>query len=119
MVIIDQTALPETFRTLRLETVDELIEAIRRLAVRGAPALGAAGALGVALSARRHGTDSEPALAAVRAEAGRDETRAARNGPASAAPHRAAPHGCRRLATAANGMRCGVCAWSEHKLLRH
>lgn len=71
VVIIDQTALPETFRTLRLETVDELIEAIRRLAVRGAPALGAAGALGVALSARRHGTDSESALAAVRAEAER------------------------------------------------
>ncbi|HVV12890.1 S-methyl-5-thioribose-1-phosphate isomerase [Amycolatopsis sp.] len=54
VVIIDQTALPREFRLLRLETVDELISAIQRLAVRGAPALGAAGALGVALSALRH-----------------------------------------------------------------
>jgi methylthioribose-1-phosphate isomerase len=52
IVIIDQCALPRTYRTMRLDTVDELIDAIRRLAVRGAPALGAAGALGVALAAR-------------------------------------------------------------------
>ncbi len=38
---------------LRLSTVDELVAAIRRLAVRGAPALGVAGAFGVALAARR------------------------------------------------------------------
>src|SRR4029450_1181615 len=37
-----------------LETVDDLVDAIRRLAIRGGPALGAAGALGVAQSARRH-----------------------------------------------------------------
>ncbi|MFD9894496.1 S-methyl-5-thioribose-1-phosphate isomerase [Amycolatopsis sp. NPDC059027] len=52
IVIIDQCALPGEFRTLTLRTADELIDAIRRLAVRGAPALGAAGALGVALVAR-------------------------------------------------------------------
>jgi methylthioribose-1-phosphate isomerase len=52
IVIIDQCELPRTYRTVRLTTVDELIDAIRRLAVRGAPALGAAGALGVALAAR-------------------------------------------------------------------
>ncbi|GAB3400973.1 S-methyl-5-thioribose-1-phosphate isomerase [Flindersiella endophytica] len=51
IVIIDQCALPATYQTLRLTSVDELIAAIRRLAVRGAPALGAAGALGVALAA--------------------------------------------------------------------
>ncbi|MFD8494205.1 S-methyl-5-thioribose-1-phosphate isomerase [Amycolatopsis sp. NPDC059657] len=51
VVIIDQVALPSEYRTLTLRTVDELIDAIRRLAVRGAPALGAAGALGVALAA--------------------------------------------------------------------
>jgi methylthioribose-1-phosphate isomerase len=49
--IIDQTALPGSLRVLRLSTVDELIDAVRRLAVRGAPALGVAGALGVALAA--------------------------------------------------------------------
>ena len=37
---------------LHLTTVDELVDAITRLAVRGAPVLGAAGALGVALAAR-------------------------------------------------------------------
>ncbi|EHR59921.1 S-methyl-5-thioribose-1-phosphate isomerase [Saccharomonospora cyanea] len=71
VVIIDQTALPGRLRTLRLDTVDALVEAIRRLAVRGAPALGAAGALGVALTAREHGTASAEALATVRAEADR------------------------------------------------
>jgi methylthioribose-1-phosphate isomerase len=55
VTIIDQTALPAEYRVLRLRTVDELIDAIRRLAVRGAPALGAAGALGVVLAARGGG----------------------------------------------------------------
>ncbi|MFV8318140.1 S-methyl-5-thioribose-1-phosphate isomerase [Mycobacterium sp. 23] len=55
VTIIDQTALPADYRVLRLRTVDELIDAIRRLAVRGAPALGAAGALGVVLAAREGG----------------------------------------------------------------
>jgi methylthioribose-1-phosphate isomerase len=47
---LDQTALPHQIRTLELRTVDELIGAIQRLAIRGAPVLGAAGALGVALA---------------------------------------------------------------------
>ncbi len=55
VTIIDQTALPTEYRVLTLRTVDELIDAIRRLAVRGAPALGAAGALGVVLAARAEG----------------------------------------------------------------
>jgi S-methyl-5-thioribose-1-phosphate isomerase len=62
VVIIDQVALPHELRTLRLTEVDELIDAIRRLAVRGAPALGAAGALGVALAVTqgaRDGWDDE------------------------------------------------------------
>jgi len=63
IVIIDQTALPAEYRLLELRTVDELIDAIRRLAVRGAPALGAAGALGVAMAAYAGGD--------VRAEAER------------------------------------------------
>jgi methylthioribose-1-phosphate isomerase len=55
VTIIDQTALPGDYRVLTLGTVDELIDAIRRLAVRGAPALGAAGALGVVLALREGG----------------------------------------------------------------
>lgn len=48
--LVDQTLLPDRCVMLRVTTVDELIDAIRRLAVRGAPALGVAGAFGVALA---------------------------------------------------------------------
>jgi len=50
VVIVDQTLLPAELRTLELASVDDLVDAIARLAVRGAPALGAAGALGVVLA---------------------------------------------------------------------
>jgi S-methyl-5-thioribose-1-phosphate isomerase len=53
VVIVDQTVLPHELRTLRITEVDDLVDAIRRLAVRGAPALGAAGALGVVLALRQ------------------------------------------------------------------
>jgi methylthioribose-1-phosphate isomerase len=54
---LDQTALPHQVRVLRITTVDELIEAITRLAIRGAPVLGAAGALGVALAVHQGGRE--------------------------------------------------------------
>jgi methylthioribose-1-phosphate isomerase len=70
VVIVDQTALPDEVRLLRFTDVDDLVSAIRCLAVRGAPALGAAGALGVVLAVRqgrRHGwTDAEVAGAIER-----------------------------------------------------
>jgi methylthioribose-1-phosphate isomerase len=53
VVLLDQTKLPHEVRTVRLTDVDQLVDAIRRLAVRGAPALGAAGALGVLLAVRQ------------------------------------------------------------------
>lgn len=68
IVIIDQVALPHELRYLRVTDIDELIDVIRRLAVRGAPALGAAGALGVALvagQAAREGWDSTRLDAAI------------------------------------------------------
>ena len=48
--IIDQTLLPAEVRILHLTTTDEVVDAIQRLAVRGAPALGVTGALGVLLA---------------------------------------------------------------------
>ncbi|MDQ4001311.1 MAG: S-methyl-5-thioribose-1-phosphate isomerase [Actinomycetota bacterium] len=51
--IIDQTRLPEEEVWLSLSSVEELAEAISSLRVRGAPALGVAGGLGVALAARQ------------------------------------------------------------------
>jgi methylthioribose-1-phosphate isomerase len=49
--ILDQTRLPAEERVIELRTADEVVDAIQRLAVRGAPALGVAGALGVLLCA--------------------------------------------------------------------
>jgi methylthioribose-1-phosphate isomerase len=63
--IIDQTALPAIERRLRLSTVDDVVGAIVRLAVRGAPAIGVAGALGVAVAAAEHGDDPAALAAAV------------------------------------------------------
>jgi methylthioribose-1-phosphate isomerase len=53
VVLYDQTRIPLERRERRCATVDELIEAIRVLAVRGAPLLGVAGAMGVWLAALR------------------------------------------------------------------
>ena len=63
LVAIDQCALPHRETMLRIGTVNELIDAIKRLAIRGAPALGVAGAFGVAIAARTHRSD-EPAVLA-------------------------------------------------------
>jgi methylthioribose-1-phosphate isomerase len=49
--LIDQRRLPAELAFLECRTADDLCEAITTLAVRGAPALGAAGAMGVALAA--------------------------------------------------------------------
>ncbi|MBA2389906.1 MAG: S-methyl-5-thioribose-1-phosphate isomerase [Geodermatophilaceae bacterium] len=65
-LIVDQTALPDDVRFVSLSTVDAVIDAIRRLAVRGAPALGVTGAMGVALAARLGG-DIDGAVRRIRA----------------------------------------------------
>ncbi|HEX2118247.1 MAG TPA: hypothetical protein VHF91_03620, partial [Acidimicrobiales bacterium] len=49
--MIDQRLLPGRLDFVEARTVDELCDAIRTLAVRGAPALGVAGAMGMALAA--------------------------------------------------------------------
>jgi len=64
--LIDQTALPNEVRMLRVTEAGELVAAIRSLAVRGAPALGVAGAFGVALAARQFTGDAAGLADAVR-----------------------------------------------------
>jgi methylthioribose-1-phosphate isomerase len=49
--LIDQRRLPGELAFLECRGVGDLCEAIRTLAIRGAPALGAAGAMGIALAA--------------------------------------------------------------------
>ncbi|MCW3129383.1 MAG: S-methyl-5-thioribose-1-phosphate isomerase [Methanophagales archaeon] len=48
--LIDQTLLPQEYKIVECKTLAELIDAIQRLKVRGAPALGVAGAFGVVLA---------------------------------------------------------------------
>lgn len=55
VALLDQTRLPAEESVLTCREVPELVTAIRRLAVRGAPLLGVAGAFGVALAAHLGG----------------------------------------------------------------
>ncbi|MFV0260087.1 MAG: S-methyl-5-thioribose-1-phosphate isomerase [Acidimicrobiales bacterium] len=59
--LVDQTRLPHDTVTLRIGTVAELVAAIQRLSVRGAPALGVAGAYGVVLASAAHPPDGDRA----------------------------------------------------------
>ena len=52
LVIIDQTALPGAFKLLSLTTLDEFVDAIQTLKVRGAPAIGVAAAMGLYLAVK-------------------------------------------------------------------
>src|SRR4029077_13978931 len=54
---LDQTALPHQVRVQRITTVDQLVDAITTLAVRGAPVLGAARARRGALVVRQGGRE--------------------------------------------------------------
>ncbi|HKT17357.1 MAG TPA: S-methyl-5-thioribose-1-phosphate isomerase [Stellaceae bacterium] len=56
--IIDQTRLPHSLVTARIETLDHAARAIRTMQVRGAPLIGAAAAYGVALAMRADASDA-------------------------------------------------------------
>jgi methylthioribose-1-phosphate isomerase len=66
--LLDQTVLPGRVEHVVVRDVEALVDAIRRLVVRGAPALGVAGAFGVAvamLQAEREGWDGAARDAAI------------------------------------------------------
>ena len=48
--LVDQTLLPDEFKYVECNTLKEIWEAIRVLRVRGAPAIGIAGAMGLLLA---------------------------------------------------------------------
>ncbi len=52
VALIDQTLLPSAYKIRRIRTLEEMREAIRVLAVRGAPAIGVAAAYGMVLGVR-------------------------------------------------------------------
>ncbi len=60
--MIDQRLLPAEFRVLECESAGEVAEAIRDMAIRGAPAIGAAAAFGMALAAQRSGATDRDGL---------------------------------------------------------
>jgi methylthioribose-1-phosphate isomerase len=66
LLLIDQLRLPHEEVWLRYVDADGVADAIRRMVVRGAPAIGIAAAYGVALAARR-GDDLQVAIARLRA----------------------------------------------------
>ncbi|WOF16421.1 S-methyl-5-thioribose-1-phosphate isomerase [Methanoplanus sp. FWC-SCC4] len=51
---VEQTLLPVQYNIIECDRVERLAKAIKRLEVRGAPALGVAGAFGIALSCLEH-----------------------------------------------------------------
>ena len=63
--MVDQTRLPDAYEVLEIDSVVDLVDAIARLAIRGAPAIGVAGGFGVVLAAREHGTGGKQFQAAV------------------------------------------------------
>jgi len=65
--LVDQRRLPGRYVVRRLHRLEEVAEAIRTMAVRGAPAIGVASAFGMALAARRPGADPEAAAVRLRA----------------------------------------------------
>src|SRR5262245_51139203 len=72
--IIDQTQLPHRFVTLQLTTLKDAAHAIAAMQVRGAPLIGAAAALGVALALNADASDealerASPVLLATRSTA--------------------------------------------------
>jgi methylthioribose-1-phosphate isomerase len=64
VVLLDQRLLPDELSELRCRDAAELAEAIRTLAVRGAPAIGVAAAYGMALAAAS-GADLDEAYATL------------------------------------------------------
>ena len=57
--LLDQTLLPDEIRHLDLKTTDEVIEAIQMLRVRGAPLIGVAAAMGLAVVAGRRASSGD------------------------------------------------------------
>ncbi len=59
LALVDQTALPLRYEVLRIDSAEQVAEAIRNLRVRGAPAIGVAAAYGLALGARELHRDAQ------------------------------------------------------------
>lgn len=118
LVMIDQRDLPGAFTLFSVDTVDATIKAIKDMAVRGAPAIGAAGAFGLALAANASpaktacvaasggggGAASRARRWASRRAASPRDWLSTRRAKGVAAPRR--PRRSRRLTVACQSVRC-------------
>ncbi|HZA96066.1 MAG TPA: S-methyl-5-thioribose-1-phosphate isomerase, partial [Burkholderiaceae bacterium] len=69
--IVDQTRLPHAFATRTVTKSEDMIAAIKTMAVRGAPLIGVAGAYGLALAMRDDASDANLNMAHQRLNAAR------------------------------------------------
>src|SRR5512135_2165114 len=67
---IDQRLLPQTLKIVSLATCDEVAQAIKDMTIRGAPAIGAAAAFGLALAAQDSRAKDHETLLAELQQAG-------------------------------------------------
>lgn len=58
VAIIDQTKLPHAFEIVQISSVQQMVQAIVTMQVRGAPLIGAAAAYGMALAVQENATDA-------------------------------------------------------------
>jgi methylthioribose-1-phosphate isomerase len=70
VLIVDQTRLPSAYEVAEIRTAEEMADAIRRLAVRGAPAIGLAAAFGMYLGVREAPFQDQQGFAQAVARAG-------------------------------------------------
>ena len=105
LLLLDQRALPDEERWIRCETVEEVADCIRTLAVRGAPAIGLAAAYGMVLADGRE-DEADRRMAGLGAELFESGTRALTHCNTGA------------LATGGYGTACGVlrAAWDSGRL---
>ncbi len=111
VVILDQRRLPDEEVELRLGSAAEVAEAIRAMAIRGAPAIGVAAAYGYALAAAR-GEDLDAAYeelvstrpTAVNLRWALDEMRVDPSPERARAIHEAEVERCRQMAAYAAGL---------------
>lgn len=64
VVMIDQTLLPNKLERVQYDTYQGVADAIKRLVVRGAPAIGVSGAFGIALAAQQSHAQNKDELVA-------------------------------------------------------
>jgi methylthioribose-1-phosphate isomerase len=60
--VIDQQALPFSFKITELRSVDDIYSAIRDMTIRGAPVIGAAGAFAIYMATLEIGSSTNPKL---------------------------------------------------------